>query len=74
MPDSSEYRRSDVTFGISIPLWENRGRIRHADAARVASERVAEDASDALAARCSQRTWRQCGCWKKTASGWKKQL
>lgn len=40
-----------VTFGISIPLWENRGRIRHTDAARLASERVVEDASDALASR-----------------------
>lgn len=40
-----------VTFGVSIPLWENRGRIRHADAARLASERVADDAADALASR-----------------------
>lgn len=40
-----------VTFGMSIPLWENRGRIQHTDAARLASERVVEDASDALASR-----------------------
>ena len=40
-----------VTFGISIPLWENRGRVRYADAVRSASERVADDAAQAYTSR-----------------------
>lgn len=40
-----------VTFGVSIPLWENKGRVRHANAVRMASERVADDAAEAYASR-----------------------
>lgn len=40
-----------VTFGISIPLWENRRRVRHADAVRSATERVVDDATQAYTSR-----------------------
>lgn len=33
-----------ITFGISIPLWENRNRTRHAKAVATASRMMAEDA------------------------------
>lgn len=32
-----------LTFGVSIPLWENKNKVKHAKAAAMASERIVED-------------------------------